>query len=54
MPEGYSLGLRSFGVVLVVGIVSLLLASSFGAIDLNISSRPRGYITLRRGRRHLG
>ena len=54
MPGGYLLELKSFGVILMVGIVSLLLTSSFGAIDPNISFFPRRYIILRQGRRHLG
>ena len=39
MLRRYSLELRSYGVILVVGTVSLLLTSSFGAIEPNISSR---------------
>ena len=54
MPGGYLLELKSFGAILMVGTVSLLLMSSFSAIDPNISFLPRRYIILRRGRRHLG
>ncbi|KAL0009019.1 hypothetical protein SO802_010521 [Lithocarpus litseifolius] len=54
MLVGYSLELRSYGVVLVVGTVSFRWTSSFGAIGPSTSSRPKGYITLLRGRKSLG
>ena len=38
----------------MVEIVSFRWTSSFGAIDPNISSHPKGYITLLRGRKSLG
>ena len=53
MHEGYSLELKSCGVVSEVGIVNLLLTSSFGATVPNISSRLRGYTTLPRERKPL-
>ena len=54
MHGGYSLGLRSYGVVLVVGTISFHWTSSFGAIDPSISSRLKGYTTLLCGRKSLG
>ena len=38
----------------MVGTVGLLSMSSFGATDPKISPRLKGYITLQRGRSHLG
>ena len=50
---GYSLELKSYGVVLMVGIVSLYSTSSFGTIDLSTSSRLKGYTILRCERKSL-
>ena len=54
MLRGYSLELRSYGVILVVGTVSFRWTSSFGAIDPNTSSRLKGYTILLRRRKSLG
>ena len=54
MLGGYSLELKSYGVVLVVGTVSFHWTSSFGAIDLSTSSRLKGYTILWHGRKSLG
>ena len=51
--RGYSLELKSYGVVLMVGIVSLYSTSYFGTIDLSTSSRLKGYTILLCGRRSL-
>ena len=53
MLRGYSLELKSYGVVLMVGTISLHWTSSFGAIDLNTSSRLKGYTILRCERKSL-
>lgn len=49
IPENVPICLpsKSCGVVLMVGTVSLLLTSSFSAIDPNISPRPKGFTILR-------
>ena len=54
MLRGYSLELRSYGVVLVVGTVSFRWMSSFGVVDLSTSFRPKGYTTLLHERKSLG
>ena len=51
--RGYSLELKSYRVVLVVGIVSLYWTSSFGAIDPSTSSCLKGYTILRHKRKSL-
>ena len=53
MLRGYSLELKSYGVVLVVGTVSFYWMSSFSAIDPNTSSRLKGYTILQCGRKSL-
>ena len=54
MLEGYSLELKSYGVVLVVGTVSFHWTSSFGAIDPGTSSHLKGYTILLPRRKSLG
>ena len=53
MLEGYSLKLKSYGVVLVVGTISFHWTSSFGAIYPSTSSCLKGYIILLCGRKNL-